>query len=58
MNSIQTFDVAFGIIFGAIGIGAAIAVILGATHQWLTLAISTVIVVLSIIEYKEESHKK
>ena len=58
MNSTQKFDVAFAVVFGILGIVAAIAVILGATHQWLMLAISAIIVAVLINEYKQESQKK
>lgn len=58
MNSTQKFDVAFAIVFGISGIAAAIAVIFGATHQWLILAISAIIVAVLIIEYKQESRKQ
>lgn len=58
MNSTQKFDVAFAIVFGIVGIAAAIAVIFGITNQWLMLAISAIIVAVLINEYKQESRKQ
>lgn len=58
MNSTQKFDVAFAIVFGILGIVAAIAVILGATHQWLMVIVSAIMVALFVDEYKQESRKQ
>lgn len=58
MNSKQKFDIAFAILFGILEIGAAIAVILGATHQWLMLIVSAIMIVLFVDDYKQESNKQ
>lgn len=57
MNSTQVFDVFVCTLFGVIGLGAIVAIISGATHQWLSLAISAVVIVVAVCEYKSEKAK-